>query len=135
MDWQGIIPEILTFVAGGGIVGLITIPAKKKKADVEVKISEIDAIQHTVEAVYKPLIEQQNKTIEQQNAKIQSLESRVEKLTNQLTDERNAHQKEIYAMQKQILEIHKALGLKAAQQARDLTTGKFIKTKENDAEA
>lgn len=135
MDWQGIIPEILTFVAGGGIVGLFTIPAKKKKADVEVKISEIDAIQHTVEAVYKPLIEQQNKTIEQQNTKIQSLESRVETLTRQLTDERNAHQKELSAMQKQILEIHKALGIKAAQQARDLATGKFIKTKENDAEA
>lgn len=129
MDWQEIIPQILSFVAGGGIVGIVTIGAKKKKADVEVKISEIDAIQHTVEAVYKPLIEQQNKTIEQQNTKIQMLESRVEKLTTQLTDERSAHQREINAMQKQILEIHKALGLKATQQARDLTTGKFIKTK------
>lgn len=135
MDWQGIIPEILTFIAGGGLVGIVTLSSRKKKADVEVKISEIDAIQHTVEAVYKPLIEQQNKTIEQQNTKIHALESRVENLTTQLIDERNAHQKEIYAMQKQILEIHKALGLKATQQARDLTTGKFIKTKENDAEA
>ena len=131
MDWQPIIPEILAFLSGGGLVGIVTIGSRKKKADVEVKISEIDAIQHTVEAVYKPLIEQQNQTIEQQNKKIQGLESKVEKLTSQLTEERSAHQKEINSMQKQILEIHKALGLKAAQQIRD-NKGRFTKSEEED---
>lgn len=132
MDWQEVIQQIIPFVAGGGLVGLVTLGAKKKKADVEVKVSEIDALQHTVEMVYKPLVEQQNKTIEQQNAKILRLESRVEELTSQLTDERNAHQKELNAMQKQILEIHKALGIKAAAQIRD-EKGRYTKSEEDEA--
>lgn len=111
MDWQGIIPEILTFIAGGGIVGLFTIPAKKKKADVEVKVDEIKALHDTIEMVYQPTINHLNNRVEQ-------LEGEVKTLRNQLASERADHQNEINLMNQQILAITKALGIKATTKIR-----------------
>lgn len=111
MDWQGIIPEILTFVAGGGIVGLFTIPAKKKKADVEVKVDEIKALHDTIEMVYQPTINHLNNRVEQ-------LEGEVKTLRSQLASERADHQNEINLMNQQILAITKALGIKATTKIR-----------------
>lgn len=109
MDWQGIIPEILTFIAGGGIVGLFTIPAKKKKADVEVKVDEIKALHDTIEMVYQP-------TINHLNSRVEQLEGEVKTLRSQLASERADHQNEINLMNQQILAITKALGIKATSQ-------------------
>ena len=111
MDWQGIIPEILTFIAGGGIVGLFTIPAKKKKADVEVKVDEIKALHDTIEMVYQPTINHLNNRVEQ-------LEGEVKTLRSQLASERADHQNEINLMNQQILAITKALGIKATTKIR-----------------
>ena len=111
MDWQGIIPEILTFIAGGGIVGLFTIPAKKKKADVEVKVDEIRALHDTIEMVYQPTINHLNNRVEQ-------LEGEVKTLRSQLASERADHQNEINLMNQQILAITKALGIKATTKIR-----------------
>lgn len=111
MDWQGIIPEILTFIAGGGIVGLFTIPAKKKKADVEVKVDEIKALHDTIEMVYQP-------TINHLNNRVAQLEDEVKVLRKQLSTERADHQNEINLMNQQILAITKALGIKATTKIR-----------------
>lgn len=124
MDWQGIIPEILTFIAGGGIVGLFTIPAKKKKADVEVKVDEIKALHDTIEMVYQP-------TITHLNSRVAQLEDEVKVLRNQLSTERADHQKEINMMNQQILAITKALGIKATMQIRD-DKGRTSKAPEED---
>lgn len=124
MDWQGIIPEILTFIAGGGIVGLFTIPAKKKKADVEVKVDEIKALHDTIEMVYQP-------TITHLNNRVAQLEDEVKVLRTQLSTERADHQKEINMMNQQILAITKALGIKATTQIRD-DKGRFSKSSEED---
>ena len=125
MDWQGIIPEILTFIAGGGIVGLFTIPAKKKKADVEVKVDEIKALHDTIEMVYQP-------TINHLNTRVEQLEGEVKTLRSQLASERADHQNEINLMNQQILAITKALGLKAETQIRD-ERGRFAKAPEDEA--
>ena len=127
MDWQGIIPEILTFIAGGGIVGLFTIPAKKKKADVEVKVDEIKALHDTIEMVYQPTINHLNNRVEQ-------LEGEVKTLRSQLASERADHQNEINLMNQQILAITKALGIKATTQIRD-DKGRFTKAADEEDEA
>lgn len=121
MDWQGIIPEILTFIAGGGIVGLFTIPAKKKKADVEVKVDEIKALHDTIEMVYQPTINHLNNRVEQ-------LEGEVKTLRSQLANERADHQNEINLMNQQILAITKALGIKATTKIRQ---GKVTNSEED----
>lgn len=143
MDWQEIVPQILSFVAGGGLVGLFTIKQKKKKADVEVKVDEIKALHDTIDLVYKPIIDEQNNTIKRQNDRIQELDHEVKELRKQVTDERNEHQKDIAAMrsehqkeialmQKQILEIARTVGVKTNRQIRD-DKGRFVKPEEDEA--
>lgn len=111
MDWQGIIPEILTFIAGGGLVGIVTLGSRKKKADVEVKVDEIKALHDTIEMVYQPTIAHLNNRVEQ-------LEDEVKTLRSQLASERADHQNEINLMNQQILAITKALGIKATTKIR-----------------
>lgn len=111
MDWQGIIPEILTFIAGGGLVGLVTLGSRKKKADVEVKVDEIKALHDTIEMVYQP-------TITHLNNRVAQLEDEVKGLRTQLSTERADHQNEINLMNQQILAITKALGIKATTKIR-----------------
>lgn len=109
---------------------LVNLRSSKKKADVEVKVDEIKALHDTIDMVYKPIIEQQNKTIEQQNTRIEALDSEVKNLRKQLIDERSDHQKEIDMMNKRILAITNALGLSATKQIRD-SKGRYAK--EEDA--
>lgn len=136
MDWTEIITQILSFVAGGGIVGLFTIRAKKKKADVEVKVDEIKALHDTIDLVYKPIIDEQNETINRQNMRIQELDTEIKALRKQINDERTDHQREIDLMNKRILAITSALGLKASAQIRD-EKGRYAKAEaeEEDNEA
>ena len=119
MDVETIVTGVLSFIAGGGILSVITLKASKKKADVEVKVDEIKALHDTIETVYQPIINQQN-------ARIAELEDEVKQLRNQLREERIDHQKEIDLMNKRILEITKALGMRASTQIRD-EKGRFSK--------
>ena len=135
MDWTEIITQILSFIAGGGIVGIFTIRAKKKKADIEVKVDEIKALHDTIDLVYKPIIDEQNETISRQNVRIQELDSEIKALRKQINDERTDHQREIDLMNKRILAITSALGLKASEQIRD-EKGRYTKAeKPEDNEA
>lgn len=126
MDWTEIITQVLSFIAGGGIVGIFTIRAKKKKADVEVKVDEIKALHDTIDLVYKPIIDEQNETISRQNVRIQELDTEIKALRKQINDERADHQREIDLMNKRILAITSALGLKASAQIRD-ERGRYAK--------
>jgi Mg2+ and Co2+ transporter CorA len=119
MDIETIVTGVLSFIAGGGILSVITLKASKKKADVEVKVDEIKALHDTIETVYQPIINQQN-------ARIAELEDEVKQLRQQLHEERIDHQKEIDLMNKRILEITKALGMRASTQIRD-EKGRFSK--------
>lgn len=123
MDFSEYITPILTFLGGGGLVGIFTIRSSRRKADVEVKVSEIDAIHMTVEKVYQPLIDRQNQ-------RIQELEKEVSSLRTQLVDERASHQREIDLMNKRILAISNAIGLKIQEQVRD-EKGRYAKKEEN----
>ena len=101
-----IIGYIVTFIAGGGLMTILTARFKRKKAAVEVKADEIKAMHDSIEMVYKPLINQQRD-------RIQELEAEVKSLREQLKQEREDRQKEISVMNKQILQITSALGMKA----------------------
>lgn len=112
MEVETIVTGILSFIAGGGILSVITLKASKKKADVEVKVDEIKALHDTIDMVYQPIIEQQNK-------RIAELEDEVKQLRKQLIEERADHQNEIDLMNKRILAITSALGMRATNQIRD----------------
>lgn len=124
MEISEIISYGLTFIGGGGLVGLVTLGASKKKADVSVKVDEISALHDTIERVYQPIINQQN-------ARIGELETEVKQLRQQLIEERRDHQKEIDMMNKRILAITDALGLRATKHVRD-NKGRFTKPAEED---
>lgn len=112
MEFNDIFGYILSAIGGGGLMKIINIRSEKKKAAVEVKLDEIQAIHNTIEMVYQPIIDQQNK-------RIQELEGEVRELRTQLTSERKEHQKDIDLMNKRILAITNALGLKADTRLRD----------------
>lgn len=125
MEIGEIISYSLTFIGGGGIAALVTLKSSKKKAEVEVKQDEIQAIHDTVKKVYEPIIDQQNE-------RIKELEDEVKSLRKQLATERTEHQNDIDLMNKRILAITNALGIRAEGQLRD-DKGRF--TKADGAEA
>lgn len=125
MEFGEIIGNVISFVAGGGLMTLVTLKSSKKKADVEVKVDEIKAIHDTVELVYKPMIDQQNQ-------RIKELEDEVKSLRMQLISERKDHQRDIDLMNKRILAITNALGIKANTQLRN-DKGQFIKADSNES--
>lgn len=122
MEFNEIFGYILSAIGGGGLMKIINIRSEKKKAAVEVKLDEIQAIHNTIEMVYQPIIDQQNK-------RIQELESEVRELRTQLTSERKEHQKDIDLMNKRILAITNALGLKADTRLRD-DNGRYKKNEQ-----
>lgn len=121
MNW---VEVIISFVAGGGLTALVTLGAKKKKANVEVKVDEIGALHDIIEKVYEP-------TIKFQKERISDLENQVKSLQEQLSNERVDRQREMELMNKRILSITSALGLKAENQIRD-ERGRFAKAQNED---
>ena len=124
MNW---VEVIISFVAGGGLTALVTLSAKKKKANVEVKVDEIGALHDIIEKVYEP-------TIKFQKERISDLENQVRSLQEQLSNERADRQREMELMNKRILSITSALGLKAEAQIRD-ERGRFAKAQNEEDEA
>lgn len=112
MDIGSFSNYILTFIAGGGLATLVTLKARRKKADVEVKVDEIAALHDIIEKVYEP-------TIEFQKTRIEELQSEVRSLKEQLATERMDRQREMDLMNKRILAITNSLGIKAQEQIRN----------------
>ena len=119
MDWTTIITGILSFVAGGGLLTIVTVNVQKKKMKAGVKADEIENLRNTVESVYKPLIEEQNSRIATQSRRINELEAEVKTLRDEKHQMELAYQRQIADLQKQITEITRALGIKAAKQLRN----------------
>ena len=124
MDIETIITGIGSFIVGGGLVSVVTLGSKKKKADVEVKVDEIAALHDIIEKVYEP-------TIKFQKDRITELESEVKSLKEQLSIERADRQREMEMMNRRILAITSALGLRAANQIRD-EKGRYAKKEIDD---
>ena len=119
MDWITIITGILSFVAGGGLLTIVTVNVQKKKMKAGVKADEIENLRNAVESVYKPLIEEQNLRIATQSRRINELEAEVKTLRDEKHTQELLYQKQIADLQKQITEITRALGIKAAKQLRN----------------
>ena len=119
MELETILTSAGAFIAGGGLMTLLTAKAGKKKAEVEVKVDEIAALHDIIEKVYEP-------TIKFQKERITELEGEVKLLKEQLATERTDRQRDMELMNKRILAITNALGLKAANQIRD-DRGRFVK--------
>lgn len=128
MELETIVTGIGTFIAGGGLMTLITAKSKRKEAAAEAKKDEIEALHDMIEKVYEP-------TVRFQKERIQELENQVTELRRQLADERRDRQRDMELMNKRILAITSALGLKATVQIRD-EKGRFAaKSDDSDVEA
>lgn len=129
MDWTTIITAIISFVAGGGLLTIVTVNVQKKKMKAGVKADEIENLRNAVESVYKPLIEEQNSRIATQSRRINELEAEVKTLRDEKHTQELLYQKQIADLQKQITEITRALGIKAAKQLRN-SRGQYTSEKE-----
>jgi len=124
MTLETILTGIGTFIAGGGLMTVITAKSNKKKGEVAVKVDEISALHDIIEKVYEP-------TIKFQKNRIEELESEVKSLKVQLSAERSDRQREMEMMNRRILAITNALGIKAAEQLRD-EKGRYKKKEDSD---
>ncbi len=132
MEGADIWGYVISALGAGTVTQLVNWRLNKRKATAEVKQSEIEVIAATVRSVYEPIIEQQNKTIDQQNKRIAQLDAEVQKLRDEKDQMREDYQKQIAALEKRMLEISRAVGFKASQQARDTRTGRFLKNESGD---
>ena len=112
MNFGEILGYIVTFVAGGGLMTLLTAKFQRKKAAVAVKADEIKALNDQIKMVYEPMIEAQK-------VRIQELETEVKSLRDQLKQERADRQQEIGVMSKQIMQITSFLGMKAIEAVKN----------------
>lgn len=112
MNFGEIFGYIVTFVAGGGLMTLLTAKFQRRKAAVAVKADEIKALNDQIKLVYEPMIEAQK-------VRIQELETEVKSLRDQLKQERADRQQEIGVMSKQIMQITSFLGMKAIEAVKN----------------
>jgi len=129
MDWTTIITGLTSFVAGGGILTLVTIGVQKKKMKAGVKSDEIDNMRKALEDFYNPLLKAQDDRIATQNVRIAELETEVKTLRDEKHQMELSYQRQIFDLQKQITEITRALGIKANKQLRNVR-GQFTAEKE-----
>lgn len=129
MDWTTIITGMLSFVAGGGLLTIVTLRVQRNKLKAEVKASDIDNMRKAMEDFYKPLLHNQDERIASQNVRIKELEDEVKVLRDEKHQMELAYQRQIADLQKQITEITRALGIKAAKQLRN-SRGQYTSEKE-----
>lgn len=119
MDWTTIITGMLSFLAGGGLLTIVTLRVQRNKLKAEVKASDIDNMRKAMEDFYKPLLHNQDERIASQSVRIKELEDEVKVLRDEKHQMELSYQKQIADLQKQITEITRALGIKAAKQLRN----------------
>ncbi len=116
MEVEGLITAIGTFIAGGGLVGLFTIPARKRKETADAKKDEISNMKEAMESFYGPLVKKQNERIAELTEENQRLRDTI-----------NSQQEQINALKSEISKIYTLLGGKARTIIRDQKTGQFKK--------
>ena len=123
MNWLEL---VLGFVAGGGLLTLLTLGLRRKQVKNEVKADEIDTMRKAMESFYTPLLEAQDKRIAVQNERIAELETEVRTLRKEKQEQEESYRKQIVELQKQITDITRALGIKANKQIR-ASNGQFAR--------
>ena len=84
MDWTAIITGILTFIAGGGLVAIFTLPAIRKKANAEADNAVIEPLKQAINILNEQL-KAANATIEEKNRIIEQKTQHEFVLANKLT--------------------------------------------------
>lgn len=84
MDWTAIITGILTFIAGGGLVAIFTLPAIRKKANAEADNAVIEPLKQAINILNEQL-KTANATIEEKNRIIEQKTQHEFVLANKLT--------------------------------------------------
>lgn len=116
MELEGIITAIGTFIAGGGLVGIFTIPAKARKEKAGAKKDEIENMKAAMESFYGPLVKKQNERIAELTDENQRLRQTI-----------NDQQSQINSLKAEISKIYTLLGGKSRELIRDQKTGQFKK--------
>jgi len=84
MDWTAIITGILTFVAGGGLVAIFTLPAIRKKANAEADNAVIEPLKQAI-SILNEQLKTANATIDEKNRIIEQKAQHELVLSNKLT--------------------------------------------------
>lgn len=84
MDWTAIITGILTFIAGGGLVAIFTLPAIRKKANAEADNAVIEPLKQAIN-ILNDQLKNANATIEEKNRIIEQKTQHEFVLANKLT--------------------------------------------------
>lgn len=84
MDWTAIITGILTFIAGGGLVAIFTLPAIRKKANAEADNAVIEPLKQAINILNEQL-KNANATVEEKNRIIEQKTQHELVLSNKLT--------------------------------------------------
>lgn len=84
MDWTAIITGILTFIAGGGLVAIFTLPAIRKKANAEADNAVIEPLKQAINILNEQL-KNANATIEEKNSIIEQKTQHELTLSTKLT--------------------------------------------------
>ena len=121
MDIGGIITAIGTFIAGGGLVGIFTIPARTRKEKAGAKKDEIENMKAAMESFYGPLVKKQNERIAELTDENQRLRQTI-----------NDQQSQINSLKAEISKIYTLLGGKSREIIRDSKTGQFTRRKKED---
>lgn len=66
MDWTAIITGVLTFIAGGGLVAIFTLPAIRKKANAEADNAVIEPLKQAI-SILNEQLKTANDTIAEKN--------------------------------------------------------------------
>lgn len=88
MDWTSIIPELATFILGGGLVAIVTVPSAIRKAKIENESLATGPLKETnaqlraeierIETKYQALEVKYEETVAKSEAKIQACVDRYE---------------------------------------------------------
>ena len=84
IDWTQILLSLIGFVAGGGIVGLVTLKANRRKANAEADNAAVEPLKNAIDILNRQLADA-NVTIAQKDAKIEEKDARIILLSNRLT--------------------------------------------------
>jgi predicted RNase H-like nuclease (RuvC/YqgF family) len=92
MNWVEITGLVLTFVAGGGIVSVVTIGGKRKKAEAEAKQNELENVQEAIK-IWRETAENLTKELKAAIDKNARLSEELEKMHEHISELKKTNDK------------------------------------------